>query len=219
MKKLSLIALVAVMLVGLNSCQYKNPVLEESTNPMVKEFEMCNLLLGKSKTDAEKALKENGYTFAQTEDGLYLYTKKVDAKIEQEVVYRLGSKNKVCLVAIDFEAEASGTYLGEFAKMKEVVTTFGQSVTISTKEACDFNLFANSTGQIAKLDYQTMLSRIDSSTSGFACVWAADATILNADEVIDKIEKGELTGIYFDCESSDYMSYEVDMIVASQKYK
>jgi len=218
MKKVFFLAIVAMMLVGLNSCQYKNPALESSENQMVKQFEVANLLLGQSKTDAEKALQKDGFTFVGAEEGFYVYEKQV-GDVEQLLAFKLGSKSKVYVAMVEFEPMSANTYLADFAKIKEVVTTFGSSCKISTKENCDFQLFVSSTGETAKLDYNTMLSRIDSSTNGYECVWAANAATMNADEVIEQIYAGSLSGIYFECDVDDYMSYSVDIAIASQKYK
>lgn len=186
---------------------------------MIKEFEVANLLLGKSKSEAEKTLKDKGYTFVGTEEGYYEYERKV-GDIEYELVFRLGSKSKVFYAEVDFEPEAAGTFLTDMTKFKEVVTTFGKSLKISTGENCDFQLFQNSAGETAKLDYETMLSRIDSSTNGYKCLWAADALTLNADQVILQLISGELTAVYFECDNSDYyMSYDATIAVASNKYK
>lgn len=214
MKKVSLIALVAIMLVGFSSCKYKNPALEDSTNPMVKEFEYCNLLLGKTKAEAEKALKDNGYVAFGAEEEYYAFTKKVN-NVDYEVEFMLGSKGKVYAIVVDFEPEAAGTFLADFDKMKEVVTTMGSDVKISTKENCEFKVFVNSSFDVALIDYNTMLGRIDSSDGGFSCMWFADADGLT----IEQLAEQELTALEVGCELDDYYSYNMYIAVMSVKYK
>ena len=220
MKKLSLIALVAVLLVGLNSCQYKNPALEDSQNPMVKEFEVANLLLGKTHAEAEKTLKDLGYTVRKDDEYPDQYEcERRDGNVDIELLFKLGSKNKICAAMIDFEPEAADTYLKEFSKLKEVVTTFNSNLQISTKEECAFAFFLNSAEEGGKMDYNTMLSRIDSSTNGFDCAWMADAESLTEEQIVANLETGNATCVNFFCYSTDYMSYGASIIVASEKYK
>lgn len=214
MKKLSLIALVAVMLAAFSSCKYKNPALENSQNPMVKEFEVANLLLGSTKAEAEKTLKELGYTSSEQEGDQFAYERK-DGDVEIELLFRVGSKKKIFVVGVVFEPMAAETYLNDFAKCKEVVTTFGKAVKISTKEECAFNTFVNSAGVGEQIDYETMLSRIDSSTNGFDCLWLAGSGAVTP----EMLENGNATAVLFDCSSSDYRSYSAVLEVITQKYK
>lgn len=214
MKKLSLIALVAIMMAGLNSCQYKNPALENSQNPMVKEFEVANLLLGKSKADAEKTLKGLGYALVGQEGDQFAYERK-DGNIAIEFLFKVGSKKKIHAVGLVFEPMATETYLKDFPKFKEVVTTFGNSVKISTKEECVFNMFVNSAGIEEQIDYNTMLSRIDSSTNGFDCLWVAGGESITP----EKLDKGEVTAVYFNCEPTDYKSFSAVLEIMTMKYK
>lgn len=216
MKKILFFALVAMMLVGMNSCQYKNPALEESQNPMVKEFEVANLMLGKSKTEAENTLKERGYVLEESIADTYYFEKK-EANVEIEFSFKLGSKNKVYAAGAVFEPEVAGTYMSDFANLKDVVTTFGGTVKISTKEECKFSLFVNSSSEAAMIDYNTMLTRIDSSTNGFTCIWSAESASI--EELERHLEDGDAPMVYFDCGAADYMSYYATLAVTSQKYK
>lgn len=185
---------------------------------MVKEFNYCNMLLGKTKAEVEKALKDNGYVAAGVEEGYYEFTKTV-SNVEYDVQFALGSKDKVWMIGVFFEPEAGETFLADFAKMKEVVTTFGPSVKISTKENCEFTLFINSSAETALMDYNTMLGRIDSSTNGFNCMWIADAADLSLEQLTTKAMNMDLTAVTVGCESDDYYSYDMYIAAMSIKYK
>lgn len=219
MKKLSIVALVAIMLVCLNSCQYKNPALENSQNPMVKEFEVVNLMLGNTKAQADKTLKDLGYSvMSGLEDGVYGYQKKV-GDVNVGIAFKLGSKKKVCLAQLMFEPESANTYLKDLANFKDVVTTLGGEVKISTKEKCAFRVFVNSADVAEKMDYGTMLSRIDSSTNGYQCFWSADEMSTDEDKMVGAILNADITAIAFICDPTDYMSYDAGFIISSKKYK
>ena len=220
MKKLFYLAVVAIMLVGMNSCQYENPALEESENPIVEELEMANMMLGKGKLAADEALKDEGYAYVTEADGQYLYSRTdEDGAVVISIVFTLGSKNTVNAVVGMFEPQASGSYLGDFSTMKEFVTTLGSEVKISTKETCPFAMFLNSNGDGGKMDYTTMMGRIDSSTNGFGCYWIKGVDSMTDEELVQKVMNMDVTCIYFDCDDSDYMSMTAQFGIMSEKYK
>lgn len=219
MKKVILSALVlALSLIGFTSCQYENPALEGSENMIVKNFNVCNMLLGKTEAAVDKELKELGWTYRETENGWKEYTKKYDS-VDAEIEVRFGSKSKACAFKIDFDPTATGSVLGEELLYTEALKAFGASCELSTKETPEFQLFVNANDIASKIDYTAACAEASTGEGKYEFYWAVPVISTEASTVEDQIEAAAITGFELDRELADYRAYSVEVTLASQKYK
>lgn len=221
MKRTIFAALTVVLsLIGFTSCQYENPALEGSDNLIVKNFNACNMLLGKTDAAVQKELVSNlGWTYSKTEDGWKCYTKKYDG-VDAEIEVRFGSGNKACAFDIDYEPTGASSILANTQLFTNAINTFGASCELSTKETPVFRVFVNSSDEAEVMDFATMQSRIGSSTSGYELYWAVPEVGANTTTLDSQLSAAAIPGFSLDVETGEYRdTYSVEMLLSSQKYK